>query len=443
MTSLSGPVVDDRVVTWSSWQAIMMALRGDALSAFPPAAFETEVVVHRLLGRRQFIISRPEAIRRVLVDNQDNYVRPAATIRVLRPIFGSGLFLAAGNDWRQQRKSVAPAFAPRAIARLARVVAFNAGSLVGELAAMEGRPLDLVPLLQGFALRLVAAAMFSIDLADYAADMRRLIATYGVRLGRPSPLDLLLPQRVPTPRDLLRRRFRRRWRELVDRIIAARVPGEAGEDLFEMMAPTVGGDHLADAVATIIVAGHETTASALFWALYLLALAPAEQQAVAEEAAPLDLSPDAAPAASPLLVRTRAAIDESLRLYPPAFVIVRRALNDDVAGGIPVPGGSLVLIAPWVLHRHRRLWREPERFDSGRFLPDSPPPPRFAYLPFGAGPRVCVGAQFALTTAVLTVASLVKAFTFGLAALPRTQPIGITSTQPRDPPAFILRSRGN
>jgi cytochrome P450 len=285
--------------------------------------------------------------------------------------------------------------------------------------------------------------MFSIDLDPYAADMRRLLAGYGVRLGRPSLLDLLLPQFVPTPRDIVRRRFRRRWRALVDRIIAARVPMEAGEDLFAMMCATVGGEHLADEVATIIVAGHETTASALFWALYLLASAPAAQHAVATEAAALDLAPDAAAAALPQLLRTRAAIDEALRLYPPAFVIVRQALADDVAGGIVVPAGSLVLIAPWVLHRHRRLWREPERFDPARFLPDAPPPPRFAYLPFGAGPRVCVGAQFALTTAVLTVASLLKAFTLELGEPRPTRPIGITSTQPRDPPAFILRPRGN
>jgi cytochrome P450 len=442
--SISESIVPDRIATWSSWQAIRMALKGDALSAFPPAAFEKDAVVHRLFGRRQFILSRPEAIRHVLVDNQANYVRPPATVRVLRPIFGRGLFLASGREWQQQRKSVAPAFAPRAIRKLAQDVAAGAGALVAELRATGERPVDLVPVLQLYALRIIGSAMFSLDLGGYAAEIRGLIGGYGSRLGHPSLLDLLLPLHVTTPRDLARRRFRRRWQHLVARLLEERRQ-RGGDDLFAAMAAALDGgandERIADQVATIIVAGHETTAAALFWALQLLASAPVEQQRIAAEAESLDLSPAGAAEALPRLVHTRAAIDETLRLYPPAFVIVRQALEDDEAGGIPVPAGSLVLIAPWVLHRHLRLWRAPERFDPSRFLPDAAPPPRFAYLPFGIGPRICVGQQFALTVTVLTVASLVKAFEIGLAEPRPARPVGITSTQPGEAPDFVLRPR--
>ena len=140
-------------------------------------------------------------------------------------------------------------------------------------------------------------------------------------------------------------------------------------------------------------------------------------------------------------MRTRAVIDESLRLYPPAFVIVRQALDDDEAGGVPVRKGSLVLIAPWILHRHRRFWAAPERFDPPRFMPDAVPPPRFAYMPFGAGPRICVGAPFALTELVLVVATLVRRFRIELASRRMVHPVAFVTLQPDLPPAFQLTPR--
>lgn len=132
-----------------------------------------------------------------------------------------------------------------------------------------------------------------------------------------------------------------------------------------------------------------------------------------------------------------------LRLYPPAFVIVRQALGHDSVGGFAVRKGSLVLIAPWILHRHRRFWAAPHRFDPGRFLPGAPAPRRFAYLPFGAGPRVCVGARFALTELILVVATLVRHFHIGLAPHRPVAPVGRVTIQPDAPPPFLLRKRGD
>jgi cytochrome P450 len=221
-----------------SWKALTTALRGDALGAFPSEAFEQKVVVHRLLGRSQFIINRPEAIRHILVENAGNYVRPAPTIRVLRPLFGSGLFLSAGEEWKQQRRTVAPAFAPRAARILARHVAIAAHSLVTDLKASNNRPIQLVPVLQRLALEVIGSAMFSLEMNRYGAELCHLILSYASSLGRPTLLDLMLPLRIPTPYDLGRRRFRRRWIALIRRIVVERGQQSCGgshRDLFDLV----------------------------------------------------------------------------------------------------------------------------------------------------------------------------------------------------------------
>jgi cytochrome P450 len=252
--------------------------------------------------------------------------------------------------------------------------------LVAGLKASCANPVDLLAAMQFLALEIAGASMFSLETERYGAELRDLIRGYAAHLGRPSLLDFLLPPSIPSPRDVFRWRFRRRWLNLVGRIIAARrEQGSDGapRDLFDLLStardPDSGAlfphDRLADQVATMIVAGHETTAVALFWSLYLLALAPTIQDRLAAEVAVADLGPDNAAAALPTLLYTRAVVHEALRLYPPAFTLARQALRADVAGDVPVPAGTVVLIAPWVLHRHRRLWPRPEIFDPSRFSP--------------------------------------------------------------------------
>jgi unspecific monooxygenase len=275
---------------------------------------------------------------------------------------------------------------------------------------------------------------------------------YGRGLGRPYVLDLLLPLAIPSPRDLPRALFRPGWMRLIDRLIAERrrLPTEeAPRDLLDLLAAardpetgaTFSATQLRDQVATMLVAGHETTAVTLFWSLYLLAAAPAEQEKVAAEVAGLELGPEAAAETLPKLVQTRAVVSEALRLYPPAFVMVREAIGADTVGGVPITPGTLVMITPWVLHRHRRLWRDPDAFDPSRFLPGAPPIDRFAYLPFGAGPRVCVGAQFALTEATLVLATLVQNFRLTVETTRPVLPVGVITTQPDHSPPFTLTPR--
>jgi cytochrome P450 len=433
-------------------RGIAKILRENALGVFPPQAFEEEVVFRRFFGRRQIILSRPDGIGRILVDNPENYRRTAPTIRMLRPLLGNGLLLSEGEDWRHQRRIVAPALAPRTVPVLARHVADAVGVLVGKLATSGEDRVDLLSEMQFLALEIAGTAMFSLAIRPYGPELRDLILHYAERLGRPGLLDFLLPLSIPSPRDFARRRFRRRWMDLIRRIVAERRARSSEvriPDLFDLLSSSgnsEGGAHisneaLADQVATMITAGHETTAVALFWSLYLVASAPGVQKRLADEAGALDLGPEAAAGTLPKLVYTRAVVHEALRLYPPAFTIVRQAREADIAGGIPIPQGAIVFIAPWVLHRHRLLWVQPDVFDPARFLPGAPPPERFAYLPFGIGPRVCVGAQFALTEATLVLATLIQAFHIERADGEPVEPIAIVTTQPDHPPLFRLRRR--
>jgi cytochrome P450 len=446
-----GPRVPRARAEAASGRGIARAMGQNALLAFPPAAFEEEVVVRRFFGRRQIILNKPAGIQHILIDNPGNYRRTPATMRMLRPLLGRGLLLSEGEDWKYQRRTVAPALAPRTMPMLARHVAQVTGKVIGKLATAS-EPVDLRAEMQFLALEIAGRSMFSVAMDRHGTTLRELIMQYAARLGRPSLLDLLLPAAIPTPRDIARRRVRQPWKELMGRIIAERqamAPGTAPRDLFDLLStardPETGagfcGERLLDQVATLMLAGHETTAVALFWAFHLLAGAPEIQEHIAAEVAALDVGPDNAAKILPQLVYTRAVIHETLRLYPPAYTLVRQARRADNAGGIAVPAGAIVFIAPWVLHRHRRLWAQPEVFDPARFLPGAPPPDRFAYLPFGIGPRVCVGAQFALTEATLVLASMIQAFRIARADDEPVEPIAIVTTQPDHPPLFRLNRR--
>lgn len=430
----------------------LRAIRTNALTMWTDAAYQEDVVIRHFLGRSNMLLNAPDAIHRVLVDNPGNYRRSPASIRILRPITGRGLLLSAGDDWRLQRRTIAPALAPRTMPMLARHIVACAQDAVPVLAAHIGEPVDLLAAMQNLALDIAGRSMFSLEMRQYGAAMRGALTEYGIRYARPHLFDMLLPAAIPTLRDLGRWRFQRRWMRLMAEIMRARMAAPASDtprDLFDLLRaardPDTGvgfsQDQLRDQVATMILAGHETTAVTLFWSLVLLASAPGEQATLADEVRQFDITPDTAMDVLPKLVRTRAVINEALRLYPPAFTIVREAIGADRAGAVDIPRGCLVMIAPWVLGRHRKLWRDPDAFDPSRFMPGEPTPPRFAYLPFGAGPRVCVGAQFALTEATLVLAMLIRAFQVSLEDSAPALPVAIVTTQPDHPPAFRLRAR--
>ena len=430
-----------------------LVLRRNPLELWGEAAYEKDILPGRFLGREQLMLNAPDAIRHVLVDNHENYGRNIGARRVLQPVLGSGLFLAEGKAWRHQRRTIAPSMAPRIMPILARHVVAASTVEEGALAGIAGRPVALLPRLQQLALRIAGQSMFSLEMASYGREMRALLMRYAERFAQPGFLDLLLPDTMQSPLDRGRAGFRREWLRFMDRMIDAREaqgrPEGEPRDLFDLLAaardPETGEGFdragLRDEVATMILAGHETTAVTLFWACYLAALMPHHAERMAQEAAAADLSPEGAAGAVRALPFTRAFIDETLRLYPPAFLIVREALGPDTVAGRAIAAGTVVSMSPWVLHRHRAFWPDPDRFDPARFLPGATPPPRYAYMPFGAGPRICVGAQFALTEAVIVLARLMRSFRLGFFGRGTVIPRGFVTTQPDRPVYFLLAKR--
>lgn len=433
------------------WRTIMQ-LRRNAISTWGEPAYEFEIFSRPFLGRQSFLVNHPDAIRRVLVDNHAAYGRTPATIRILGPIIGQGLFLAEGANWRHQRRTLAPAFAPRSLDAAARHIVQATDEAVTELRARGTQPADMLRLVQRIALEVAGRSFFSQAMRAHGGALRAAFERYGSRLAAPSFLDFLLPAETPSPLDAARWWLARDFKAVLDRLIAERgrtPPADPPRDLFDALMtardPETGKGftpgQLRDQIATLIIAGHETTALSMFWAGYLLSLAPQVQELVAEEAAAADLSPEAAGRALEQLPLAKAVVQEALRLYPPAFTIVRLALEEDELLGQAVPKGSLVVTAPWILHRHKRRWTEPERFDPTRFLPGAPPVDRFAYLPFGIGPRVCIGAQFALLEATLVLAGILRAFRLELIGPHRVTPVAVVTTVPDKSPVFRLVPR--
>jgi unspecific monooxygenase len=431
----------------------VLKMGDNAIESWGQRAYEEDVIRGRFFGRSSFILNTSDAIKHVLVDNYENYARTPGGIRVLRPMLGEGLLIAEGKTWKHQRRTLAPAFTPRAVSMLIPHMVAVTDETVVKLKPQCGRPIDLREVMQRMTLDIAGRTMFSFEMGRHGATLREFVFEYGTRLASPHLLDLVLPLSWPTPRDFARARFRKRWTAFVAQLMAERrAAGKSGDappqDLFDLMGaardPETGAafsdELLADEVATMILAGHETTAIALFWALYLLALDPESQEKLAREAQDAqDLTKGAAePERLPF---TRAVIDEALRLYPPAFLIARAAVGPDRVSGFPVRKGDVILIAPWLLHRHEKLWQAPNAFLPERFMPGAAPPERFAYLPFGAGARVCIGAHFALVEATLALARLVGAYRIELVDHLPVMPVGVVTTQPSRSPMFRITPR--
>src|ERR1700761_3602470 len=428
-------------------------MRTTLIGTWGQRAYEEDVVKGSFFGSGSYILNRPDTIRHVLVDNYENYTRTPPGIRVLRPILGEGLLTAEGRAWKHQRRTLAPAFTPRAVTTLIPHMIAATDETVAKLAGVADAPVDLREAMQRMTLEIAGRTMFSFGMDRHGAELRGFVMEYGERLARPHFLDMLLPLSWPSPQDFSRARFRRRWTGFVamlmaERRAAGKNEGAPSRDLFDLMTaardPETGqafsDAQLGDEVATMILAGHETTATALFWALYLLSLDPATQEMVAQEVEAIG-GAQGAPDLDRLKF-TRAVIDETMRLYPPAFLIARAAAGPDVIDGMPIRKKDVILIAPWLLHRHEKLWRDPNAFVPQRFMAPSPPPDRFAYLPFGVGARVCIGAHFAQVEATLALARLIGAFRVELVDRAPLMPVGIVTTQPERSPLFRIACRG-
>lgn len=386
-----------------------------------------------------YLVTDPEAVRRVLVTNARAYGKRTLQYTTLSLVTGDGLLTADTETWRPARRLVQPAFHRDALALVGTHVAEAVDRLLASWSSKSGQVVDVDDAMMCLALEVVGASLFGSDLST---DARRLAGAtlealdVVVKKAR-SPLPV--PLSVPTPSNIVLRRAVRHLDDAVDTMLAERATrpladGEPARDMLDLLLATRDDDgrtlssrEVRDQVVTFIVAGHETVASALTWAWSLLASHPEAADQVRAEASALPGRPTFDDLAS--LPYTAAVMDETLRLYPPAWVITRRALEDDVLGGVAVAANALVIISPWLVHRNAAVWDRPEEFDPTRFLDGSGARRRdvvasSAYLPFGAGPRLCIGRDMALLEGTLVLASLAREVAFhAVGAAPRAVPL--------------------
>jgi cytochrome P450 len=425
---------------------VLSSLRRNAYSAFPPRCLDEPIVKLRTAGQVLILSCAPEVIRHVMMTGAEDYARLPFGRRVLSPIVGRGLVVSEGESWRRQRRAMAPAFTPRNVTSMARHIILSTERARIRLEESCGTEIDMLREMQTLSLEIAATSMFSMEASTFGSELRAMVSEYTNTIGRLSAIDILLPDGVPTLLRARRAQFRRRWTRLINTVIEARHrAGHTGgaRDLFDLLSEAHGPDAedlLADEVATMIVAGHETTALALFWMCTLLAKTPQWQTAIATEASRLDLSLEGAAASLPKLVLARAVVQEALRLYPPGFMTGRLAKQSHEICGTNVPKGSMIFFPFWLLHRSPRFWAQPATFDPSRFL-NSAEPERFAYLPFGIGQHVCIGAQLAMAEATLAIALLMQRFTIAIKGDRPVLPVGTLTTRPDHAPAFVLQVR--
>jgi cytochrome P450 len=392
------------------------------------------------------IANDPGLIRHVLVENVQNY--RMATIRqlILRPILRDGLLTSEKQTWKRSRKAMAPVFTPRNIQGFAQTMLDCTQSFAERYNA--GRPtgttFDIAREMTELTFNILSQTLFSGDVVtetdDFAGDVENLLNT----MGRVDPFDLIkAPLWVPRLTRLRGNKVMTRFRKIVDSTLDARrqriessadVPDDFLTLLLRQEGPDgLSSDEINDNIVTFIGAGHETTARALGWAIYCLANSPQERQIVEEEIDEL-FAGRVPPPQDWLgaLPKTRAALEEALRLYPPAPSINRAALTDDRFGQCDIPKDTTVLIMPWTLHRHRSLWENPDAFLPSRFWPENRDAiDRYQYLPFGVGPRICIGAGFALQEAIIALAVLLSRFRFDCTEECRPWPVQRLTVQPQ------------
>jgi cytochrome P450 len=397
-------------------------MRSDPLGFLVDCAAEQgDIVEFPIPRQRVFFVNDPDAVGRVLQGNHRAYGKGTLQYRSLSVVTGQGLLVSEGQTWLRGRRMVQPAFHHSTLQALAAQVAAAAERLiVGWDALAAGSDVDVDAAMMHATLEVVGQALFSTDLGPSAAELVAAVVAALDRVAKRARSPLPLPLGWPSPGNLRLRAALATLDARVDEMVGARRRlGSARADLLGLLLSSseAGGpggqdaeQQVRDQVVTLIVAGHETVASALTWAWWLVAGDAAVAGRLAQESRDVLGGRPATLEDYPRLVYTRAVLDEALRLFPPAWLVTRRVLADDVLAQQPVPAGSLVIVSPYALHRNPRVWTAPQAFDPGRFLPGADPAPRRGYLPFGAGPRMCVGREFALVEGVLLLAAVAGRF---------------------------------
>ena len=426
-------------------QIQFLRLLGDnQLSVFSRESFVSDFNEGRLFFQNFVLVNEPAFIEHILVTNHQNYVKGRLARQVLRPVLGNGLLISEGEFWRRQRRIMAPAFHRQRVAQVASVMVGRTRQRVGQWqsACESGECLDISHEMMSLTMEIVAEALFSSEIADSIDDLGRAVATLIESLGTPNPLDMLgFPEWFPRWRShRVRSALTRLDRTIYDIIATRRATREETGDLLSLLLSARDEDtgegmtdtQLRDEVITFFAAGHETTALALTWTLYLLSRHPGIERRLHGEVDRVLAGREATFDDLESLPYTRMVIQEAMRLFPPVFSFSRRALTDDQVGQHKIRGGSVVTISPYVTHRNPRLWKDPLRFVPERFTPDRiKTRHRFAYLPFGGGPRICIGRGFAMAEACLVLATIASTYHLRMASGHRVEAHGRITLRPR------------
>ncbi len=429
----------------------LTAMRADPLGFLSSVTHAYgDVVSYTTGGQRVYLINRPELARRVLRDNAANYTKDGTPdLVMLRPLLGNGLLTSEGDDWARQRHLCAPAFRRSQAETFNTVITSAARDLLARWrpAIAAGTPVRVDHDLTALTLQVVITAMFGTELASLGEQFGRAVDAVNSFIGRYVPGEDSGPDMA-----LAAARYARACAfldQIIRTIIGARRAGAcpARPDLLAaLLAPgeedgEVSETELRDQVLTMAMAGHETTAKSLTWTLYLLDRHPEiAARVVAEVGEVLGGRPPAA-ADLPRLALCRQVIEEALRLYPPVWQISRHATGPDVIGGYAVTPGSLIGISPYLLHRHRAYWAEPDEFRPERFAVGADDRPSHLYLPFGGGPRICIGQHLALVEATLVLATLLQQIRLEVVPGFVVEPEALVTLRPRHGLLAVPRPR--
>jgi cytochrome P450 len=398
----------------------LLAFRRDVLGLLLESRRRYGDIVRFRLGPQVLhLLSHPEHIHHVLVAKQNNYDKETRSSAKIRAATGLGLLTSNGDFWLRQRRLTQPAFQARQLASFTDIMTSTTAQMLTrwQAHAASGKPLDIASEMMHLTCTIVGKALFGADMSSDMAVIEQaatvLIEYTYCRLQR----ILDIPLSWPTPGNLRFRRALRQLDEIVYRLIRSRRQSDqAGADLLAMLlhrrdeqtGARMSEREVRNEAITLLLAGHETTANALAWTWRLLADHPwAARAARAEVVALLGERPPTLETLSRLRYTTR-VFQESLRLYPPIWVMERRAVADDQIAGCTIPRGSSVVICPYVTHRHPDFWHNPEAFDPDRFLPERGN--HSAYLPFGLGQRLCIGSNFAMMEAIIIIAMIMQRF---------------------------------
>jgi cytochrome P450 len=436
------------VGNWS--QGVLKAFQKEPLMAMMDMfrTYGDAIRFRAVLNFYGYLFFHPDHYQHILQDNNRNYTKmPHPSLSMLRPVIGNGLLTSDGDFWRRQRRLAAPAFHRKRIAAFASTMTEAADSMLQtwHTLAKDGRPLDINEAMMHLTLEIVGKTLFSIDLTREADTVGEAFSVVNEEIARLTSIPFAeIGLKIPfLPSTRRVNKETAVLTKIVNGIIQERrQAGLETEDLLGMLMAArdeetgegMSDQQLHDEVMTIMLAGHETTAVSLAWTFYLLSehleiLAELETEVDGVLNGRLPTLDDL-----PNLTYSTMVIEESMRLYPPAYALARWGNEEDEVGGYYVPKNSVITMSSYVTHRHPHFWNEPERFDPQRFTPERKAErPRYAYLPFGGGPRICIGNSFAMTEAILLLTSIVQRYRLTL----------VPGTEVELEPLITLRPKGH